>query len=48
MYKLILLWETGEKETYNYNTRDEAQITADNMKMCFGNQISWYGISEII
>ena len=46
MYLLLIIWETGERETHFYSTREEAQKTADDMKICFGNQISWYGISK--
>lgn len=43
-YELIIIWETGEKETYKYNSYEEAKQGADNMKMCFGKQIVWTGI----
>lgn len=44
MIKLFIVWETGEKETYNYQTRQEAEEVAENLKKAFGNQI-WVGIS---
>lgn len=25
MYKLIIIWYTGEKETYDYTTREESR-----------------------
>ena len=44
MIKLFIVWETGEKETYTYQTRQEAEETAKNLKMVFGNQL-WVGIA---
>lgn len=46
MYKLIIIWYTGEKETYDYTTREEAEKAELGMRMVFGNQIEWSGISE--
>lgn len=46
MYELILIWETGEKETYIYNTYEEAQQGANNFKKAFGSQVSWTGIDK--
>lgn len=46
MFTLIIIWETGEKETYTYNTEAEAEQAARNMAKAFGHQIAWYGISE--
>lgn len=45
-YELIVIWEDGEKQIYNYDTDIEARKGADNMKMCFGNQIAWTGINR--
>ena len=46
MYKLTIIWCTGEKETYDYTTREEAEKAELGMRMAFGNQIEWSGISE--
>lgn len=46
MYKLIIIWYTGEKETYDYTTREEAEEAEKGYHMAFGNQIEWSGISE--
>lgn len=43
-YELIIIWLTGEKEIYEYNTREEAEKAEQGYKMAFGNQISWTGI----
>lgn len=45
MYELIIIWSTGEKEVYQYTTREEAEKTELGMRMAFGNQISWTGIN---
>lgn len=42
-YELVLIWDTGEKEIYEYRTEEEAIQTAVNMKKAFGNQIAWTG-----
>ena len=41
MYKAVIIWETGEKEEYFYNTYEEARNCVDGYKMAFGNQIQW-------
>lgn len=43
MVKLIIVWDTGEKEEYTYKTREDAEHAASNLKMAFGDQI-WVGI----
>lgn len=45
-YELIIIWEDGEKQTYNYDTYEEASQGVSNMKKAFGNQISWTGINR--
>ena len=44
MYELIVIWETGEKDTCLYDTENEAEKAASNYKFAFGNQIAWTGI----
>lgn len=46
MYELVIIWTTGEKETYGYTTREEAEKAELGMRMVFGNQIQWTGINE--
>ena len=36
-----VIWEDKEKQIYEYDTAEEAQKGADNMKMAFGNQIQF-------
>lgn len=43
-YKLIILWETGEREEYTYETKETAIEAQKGYRMAFGNQISWTAI----
>ena len=45
-YELIVIWETGEKETCLYDSREKAEQAANGYKMAFGNQVSWTGINR--
>ncbi len=42
--KLIIIWSTGEREEYVYSDKLKALQAERNMKLCFGNQITWSGI----
>ncbi len=44
MYELVIIWSTGEREIYTYDTEADAESGADNMRMVFGNQIVWTGV----
>ena len=46
MFELIVLWSTGDKNVYEYDTREEAVKGASRMRMAFGNQIRWTGIDR--
>ena len=46
-YELIVIWESGEKQTYLYDTYEAAKQGERGMKMANGKQISWTGINEI-
>lgn len=46
MYELVIIWSTGEKDVYQYTTREEAEKAELGMRMAFGNQIEWSGIRE--
>lgn len=43
MFELVIIWETGDKDVYEYNTIEDADRAGKNMKMALGNQITWYG-----
>ena len=44
MTKLFVVWDTGEKETHEYPTREEAEKAKEGYEMAFGSQV-WVGIS---
>ena len=44
MAKLVIVWETGEKETHIYDSREKAIEAENGFRMVFGNQISWTGV----
>lgn len=46
MYELIVLWSTGEKDVFEYETEEEAMRGADRMRMAFGKQITWTGVRK--
>lgn len=45
-YILVVIWETGEKQEYEYDTYEQAQNGEANIRMACGNQIRWTGIME--
>lgn len=46
-YELVIIWDTGEKDVYEYKTEAEAEQAAINLKFAFGKQIHWTGIREV-
>lgn len=38
-YELVIVWSTGEKETYLYDSLDKAQDAEKGYKMAFGSQL---------
>lgn len=44
MFRLTIVWETGEKEVHEYETREQAEEIARGFKMAFGSQVQWVGI----
>lgn len=45
-YTLLVVWITGERETYTYSTRKDAEQGAGNFYRAFGGQIAYTGIME--
>ena len=43
MYELVIAWETGDKDVYEYATQEAAEQAGRNMEMALGEQIRWYG-----
>ena len=46
MYELIIIWTDGDKNVYPYQTEEEARHGERNMRMAFGNQVSWAGVRK--
>ena len=46
VYRLTIIWYNGERDEYDYPTREEAEKAENGYHMAFGNQISWSGISK--
>ena len=46
-YELIVIWETGEKEIFEYATEEEAQESCNDFRKIFGNQVAWAGIRKV-
>ena len=47
-YELIVIWETGEKEIFEYATEEEAQKACNDFRTIFDNQVTWAGIRKRI
>lgn len=46
-YEVIVIWNTGEKETNTYNSLEKAEEIEKGYKMAFGRQIAYTGIREV-
>ena len=44
MWELVIIWDNGDKDIYEYNTEHEAENAAQGMRKAFGYQIQWAGI----
>ena len=44
MYELVAVYNDGNKDIYEYGTKEAAERGADNIRMAAGNQVSWTGI----
>lgn len=38
-YRLYIVWCSGEREQYIYNTEEQAQASADGYRQAFGSQV---------
>ena len=43
MFELVVVWDCGGKDVYEYATEEEAEQAGANMRMALGDQIAWYG-----
>lgn len=41
-YELIVLWDDGSKDIWNYATLEEVEQAVQNMKFARGKQVAWY------
>jgi hypothetical protein len=41
MYELVIIWDNGDKDVYEYPTREEAEKAELGMRIALGNQIAW-------
>ena len=44
MWKLVVIWDNGDKDIYEYSTEQEAENAAQGMRTAFGHQIRWAGV----
>ncbi len=44
MFELVVIWENGDKDIYEYPTEEQALKAGENMALALGRQISWYGV----
>lgn len=42
-FELVVVWDTGDKDIYEYRTEEEAEKGAERIKMACGNQVAWTG-----
>lgn len=45
-YELVIIWDTGERETALYNTLEKAEKVEKGFYMAFGKQIAFTCINE--
>lgn len=43
-YELVIVWETGEKDIFEYNSREDAEKSGNGFKVALGEQVAWYGV----
>lgn len=48
MFELVVIWSSGEKDIYEYQTEERAEAAGKGMKLAFGNQIAWFGTRRVV
>ena len=43
-HELVIIWETGEKEVHEYESRELAEQAERGYSNAFGKQIEWSGV----
>lgn len=47
MYELVIIWENGDKDVYEYESREKAEEIGRGYKeLAFGDQVTWYGVRK--
>ena len=46
MYELVVVWETGETDIFEYETEEKALSAGRGMFTALGKQIAWYGVRK--
>ena len=46
IYELVIVWETGDKDIFEYSSRDDAEESMRGFKVAFGEQITWCGVRK--
>jgi hypothetical protein len=46
LFDLIIIWESGERESYTYTEREEAEKAELAYQIAFGHQIHYISIVE--
>lgn len=41
-HELVVIWSNGEKDVYEYPTRDKAEFAGIGMETALGNQVAWW------
>lgn len=44
MFELVVIWENGDKDIYEYPTEEQALKAGANMVLALGAQVAWYGV----
>ena len=45
-WELVVVWECGDKDVFEYSSEEKAQSGAKTYKWAFGNQVQWCGVRK--
>ena len=48
MFELVIVWASGERQVYEYDTPEQAEEGARNMLTANGEQITWWCVREAV
>ena len=46
MWELVVIWDTGEKTIYTYDSREVAERSAYNLRFALGMQVAWWCVRK--